>query len=70
MRSIPTELAGVPIWLILFVIAGFLLFFFKVAHNPSEHEEISKPRLFFLIATILFALAGIADFVIWASPPS
>jgi hypothetical protein len=70
MRSIPTELAGIPVWLILFVVAGFLLFFFKVAGNPSEREEFSKLRLFFLIATILFAIAGIADFVIWASPSS
>jgi len=70
MRSIPTELAGVPVWLILFAIAGFLLFLFKVAGNPSEREELSKLRLFFLIATILFAIAGIADFVIWASPSS
>lgn len=70
MRSIPTEFAGIPVWLILFVIAGFFLFFFKVAGNPSEREELSKLRLFFLIATILFAIAGIADFVIWASPSS
>jgi len=70
MRSIPTELAGIPVWLILFAIAGFLLFLFKVAGNPSEREELSKLRLFFLIATILFAIAGIADFVIWASPSS
>jgi len=68
MRSIPTELAGIPVWLVLFVVAGFLLFFFKIAGNPSEREELSKLRLFFLIATILFAIAGIADFVIWASP--
>jgi phosphatidylglycerophosphate synthase len=70
MRSIPTELAGIPIWLILFAVAGFLLFFFKIVGNPSEREELSKLRLFFLIATILFAVAGIADFVIWASPAS
>lgn len=70
MRSIPTEISGIPIWLILFIIAGFLLFLFKVAGNPSEREELSKLRLFFLIATILFAIAGIADFVIWASPSS
>jgi hypothetical protein len=70
MRSIPTELAGVPVWLMLFAVAGFLLFFFKIAGNPAEREKLSKLRLFFLISTILFAVAGIADFVIWASPPS
>jgi len=70
MRSIPTELSGIPVWLILFAAAGFLLFFFKIAGNPAEREQLSKLRLFFLIATILFAIAGVADFVIWASPSS
>jgi hypothetical protein len=70
MRSIPTELAGIPVWLLLFVAAGFLLFLFKIAGSPNDREELSKLRLFFLIATILFALAGIADFVFWASPSS
>ena len=68
MRSIPAELAGIPVWLLLFVAAGFLLFFFKIAGSPNDREELSKLRLFFLIATILFALAGIADFVLWATP--
>ncbi|HXT24094.1 MAG TPA: hypothetical protein VN749_04605 [Candidatus Eisenbacteria bacterium] len=67
----PTELAGVPIWLLLFVAAGFLLFFFKIAGGGAENrEDLSKLRIFFLIATILFAIAGIADFVIWARPSS
>ena len=70
MRSIPTEFAGVPVWLLLFAAAGFLLFFFKIAGNPTEREQLSRLRLFFLIATILFAIAGVADFVIWASPSS
>jgi len=70
MRAIPTELAGVPVWLLLFVIAGFLLFFFKIAGNPSQNEELSKLRLFFLIASILLAIAGIADFFTWAMPSS
>ena len=70
--SIPTEFAGIPVWLILFTIAGFMLFLFKVAGNPQDRpqnsEEISSLRIFFLIATLLFAVAGIADFVVWATP--
>jgi len=66
--SIPTEFAGIPVWLILFIVAGFLLFFFKVAGNPQNREELSKLRVFFLIATLLFAVAGIADFIVWAKP--
>ena len=70
MRSIPTEFAGIPVWLLLFIAAGFLLFFFKIAGNPSQHEELSRLRLFLLIASMLLAIAGIADFVVWASPAS
>jgi len=70
MHSIPAEFAGIPVWLLLFAVSGFLLFFFKVAGNPSQPEELSKRRLFLLIASILFAIAGIADFVLWASPAS
>ena len=70
--SIPPEFAGIPVWLILFTIAGFMLFLFKVAGNPQDRpqnsEEISSLRIFFLIATLLFAVAGIADFVVWATP--
>lgn len=66
--SIPTEFAGIPVWLILFIVAGFLLFFFKVAGNPQNRDELSKLRVFFLIATLLFAVAGIADFIVWAKP--
>jgi hypothetical protein len=70
--SIPTEFAGIPVWLVLFTISGFLLFLFKVAGNPQDRpqnsEELSRVRIFFLIATVLFAIAGIADFVVWATP--
>ncbi len=71
-RAVPTEFAGIPVWLILFVVAGFLLFLFKAAGNPQNRpqngEELSGLRVFFLIATLLFAAAGIADFVVWATP--
>jgi len=70
--SVPTEFAGIPVWLILFIVAGFLLFLFKVAGNPQDRpqnsEELSKLRVFFLIATLLFAVAGVADFIVWATP--
>lgn len=68
LLAIPTEFAGIPVWLILFIVAGVLLFLFKVAGSPQTHEELSKLRLFLLIATLLFAIAGIADFVIWVNP--
>jgi hypothetical protein len=68
MLAVPTEFAGIPVWLILCIVAGVLLFFFKVAGSPQSREQLSKLRLFLLIATLLFAVAGIADFVIWVNP--
>lgn len=71
-RVVPTEIAEIPVWLILFMVAGFLLFLFKVVDNPQNRSqngaELSRLRVFFLIAILLFAVAGIADFVIWAKP--
>ncbi len=57
-----------PLWLTLFVIAGFLLFGFKISGDPRNDVEWPKVRLLLLIATVLFALAGVADFVQWARP--
>ena len=54
-----------PLWLIFFVLAGFLLFAFKVSGERSDHSEFPKVRLFLLLAVVLFAVAGIADFVRW-----
>jgi hypothetical protein len=57
----------IPLWLILFVVAGFLLFFFKIAGDPTGQRKSSSLRLFFFLTFVLFALAGIAAFVKWAS---
>jgi len=54
-----------PLWLIFFELAGFLLFAFKVSGERSDDSEFPKVRLFLLLAVVLFALAGIADFVRW-----
>jgi hypothetical protein len=61
------EGGSIPFWLILFVIAGFLLFCSKIAGSAQETERWPKLRLFLLLAALLVALAGIADFVIWVN---
>lgn len=55
----------IPLWLILFVLAGFLLFFFKISGDRPDHSNSSRLRLFFFLAFLLFAVAGIAAFVTW-----
>ena len=54
-----------PLWLIFFVVAGFLLFGFKISGDRRNDSGFPKLRLFLLLAVVLFALAGIADFVRW-----
>lgn len=65
--SIPSEIAGIPVWVFLFVIAGFMLFFLKVSSDSVNQDRYPTTRLFLFIATILVAIAGIADFVRWAN---
>jgi hypothetical protein len=60
---------GMPLWLILFFVAGFLLFGVKIS-GESNQDKYSKLRLFMLIAVVLFAVAGIADFVRWVRSSS
>lgn len=58
----------IPLWLILFVVAGFLLFFLKISGdrpNPSSQPTSSRLRLFLFLVFLLVAIAGIADFVKW-----
>ena len=54
-----------PLWLIFFVVAGFMLFAFKVSGDQHNDSGFPKVRLFLLLAVLLFAVAGIADFVRW-----
>jgi hypothetical protein len=63
---------GIPIWLILFVVAGLLLFVVKIFSDDTAPENQKRWsgswRLFLLIATALFTIAGIVDFVVWVGP--
>ena len=61
---------GMPLWLILFFVAGFLLFGVKISGESANQDKYSKVRLFLLLAVVLFAIAGIADFVRWARSSS
>jgi len=61
-----------PLWLILFIIAGFLLFFLKISGDRlshSDHPQSSYVRIFLFIAFLFFAIAGIAAFVKWINSP-
>jgi hypothetical protein len=66
MLSIPTEYAGIPVWLILFVVAGFLFFFLKISGDDLNQDKFPTLRLFVFIAAIFISIAGVAGFVQWA----
>ena len=51
--------------MIFFVVAGFLLFAFKISGERRNDADFPKLRLFLLLAVLLLAVAGIADFVRW-----
>lgn len=67
MRSIPTEYAGIPVWLILFVVAGFLFFFLKISGDQVNQDKFPTLRLFVFIAAIFISVTGVAGFVQWAN---
>jgi len=61
-----------PLWLILFMVAGFLLFILKTSSpekSPGkESKRIVSLRLFLIIAIILIVLSGLVHFYHWAQP--
>lgn len=59
----------IPLWLILFVLAGFLLFFLKISGERPGHSQSTRLHLFLFLAFLLFAIAGVADFVKWINSP-
>ena len=64
-----SESDGFPLWLVLFIIAGILLFLLKISAEDTQADDrkpwSSSLRLFLAIATVLFAIAGIVHFVAW-----
>jgi len=64
--------SGIPLWLILFVIAGVLLFLLKISAEDTRAEDVRRwsgsLRLFLAIAMALFTIAGIIHFVVWVRP--
>jgi len=64
--NIPSEIYGIPVWIVLLVVAGFLLFFLKISGDSVNQQRYPTTRLFLYIAVILILVAGVADFLRWA----
>jgi peptidoglycan/LPS O-acetylase OafA/YrhL len=63
---------SIPLWLIFFVLAGFLLFILKISSDRKSAEPETKRfislRLFLIIAMALLTIAGLAHFYRWVQP--
>jgi cytochrome c oxidase assembly factor CtaG len=66
MPSLPTHIAGIPLWAILFGVALLILFFLKISADSTNQDRYPTTKLFVYIATILIAVVGIVDFIRWA----
>ena len=67
MPSLPTHIAGIPLWAILFVIAGIILFLLKMSGESTNQDRYPTAKLFLWIGTIFVAVVGIVDFIRWAN---
>ena len=66
MASLPTHIAGIPLWAILFGVTGLIFFFLKVSADSTNQDRYPTIKLFVYIATIFIAVVGVVDFIRWA----
>jgi len=67
MSSMPTHLAGIPIWAILLGVAGLLFFFLKMSGESTNQDRYPTTKLFLWIGTIFVAAVGVVDLIRWAN---
>ena len=67
MSSLPTHIAGIPLWAVLFGVTGLILFFLKISADPTSQDRYPTTRLFLYIGTTFVALVGVFDFIRWAN---
>ena len=66
MSSLPTHVAGIPLWVVLFAATGLILFLLKMSGESTTQDRYPTTRLFVYIGTILVAIVGVVDFIRWA----
>ena len=67
MSALPTHIAGIPLWVILFGVAGLIFFFLKMSGESSRQDRYPTSKLFVYIGAIFVAVIGIVDFIRWAN---
>jgi hypothetical protein len=67
MPSLPTHIAGIPLWAILFGFAGLIFFFLRMSGETTNQDRYPTTKLFLYIGTIFVVVVGVVDLIRWAN---
>lgn len=67
MSALPTHIAGIPLWALLFGLAGLIFFFLKMSGESTNQDRYPTAKLFVYIGAIFVTIVGIVDFIRWAN---
>lgn len=67
LSSLPSHIAGIPLWVILFVVAGLIFFFLRMSGESARQDRYPTTKLFLYIGVIFIAVVGVADLIRWAN---
>jgi len=66
MSSLPTHIAGIPLWAILFGTSGLIFFLLRIGETANQ-DRYPTARLFLYIGIIFVAAVGVVDLIRWAN---
>ena len=67
LSSLPTHVYGVPLWVLLFIAAGLILFFLRMSGESARQDRYPTTTLFMYIGVIFIAVVGVVDLIRWAN---
>jgi hypothetical protein len=67
LPSLPTHVYGIPLWAILFGVAGLILFFLKMSTESANQDRYPTTKLFLYIGVSFVGVVGVVDFIRWAN---
>lgn len=67
LPSLPTHVYGIPLWIILFVVAGIIWFFLQMSGESARQDRYPTTKLFLYIGVVFIAVVGVVDLIRWAN---
>jgi len=67
MSSLPTHIAGIPLWAILLGTSGLIFFLLRISGETANQDRYPTARLFLYIGIIFVAAVGVVDLIRWAN---